>query len=331
MDPFCLFGARGARRSGRLLGRFRPGGSEEPCRGWRGGQRDRAMPFERRRPLQKCKKTPNLANPPTSYRSLSGPPGPKSPKSLKKVSRGLRPRGPQKSRKSPEQTFSRLFPDFSDFFETFSRLLGTPGPEAPGDFFQTFWGSRAQRARETPVARWGIRNPNPPNAVGSAWRGAGRNGVPGKRVRNTRGKLFSEHFPEHPVSGQHLSKHSSEHFWGVGGLLQGVAPFATQSLCKLILNTSQMHERNNSTMRIPLTFFRAPEKKNFLWGDPVQNRPQNPAPAGCHFSTTKNRSEVPEGGDFGEENCVGKGGADKAKKGKKDAQKKVGPEKGDTA
>ena len=62
----------------------------------------------------------------------------------------------------------------------------------------------------------------------------------------------------------------------------------------------------------------------FLWGDPVQNRPQNPAPAGCHFSTTKSRCEVPERGDFGEENCVGKGGADKAKKGRKDAQKKVG-------
>ena len=29
-------------------------------------------------------------------------------------------------------------------------------------------------------------------------------------------------------------------------------------------------------------------------------------------------------GDFGEENCLGKGGVDRAKKGKKDAQKKVG-------
>ena len=74
-------------------------------------------------------------------------------------------------------------------------------------------------------------------------------------------------------------------------------------------------------------FFRAPEKRIFLfflWGDPVQNRPQNPAPAGCLFSTRKSRSEVPERGDFGEDNCVGKGGADRAKKGKKDAQKKVG-------
>ena len=27
----------------------------------------------------------------------------------------------------------------------------------------------------------------------------------------------------------------------------------------------------------------------FLWGDPVQNRPQNPAPASCLFSTRKSR------------------------------------------
>ena len=26
------------------------------------------------------------------------------------------------------------------------------------------------------------------------------------------------------------------------------------------------------------------------WGDPVQNRPQNPAPAGCLFSTRKSRT-----------------------------------------
>ena len=27
-----------------------------------------------------------------------------------------------------------------DFFETFSRLFGTPGPEAPGEtFFRLFW------------------------------------------------------------------------------------------------------------------------------------------------------------------------------------------------
>ena len=77
-------------------------------------------------------------------------------KSLKKVSRGLRPREPPESlekvskksgesgkslEKVPKDFFERLFPD--------SR--GVPGPEAPGDFFQTFSGFRARRARETPV------------------------------------------------------------------------------------------------------------------------------------------------------------------------------------
>ena len=79
-----------------------------------------------------------------------------------------------------------------------------------------------------------------------------------------------------------------------------------------------------------LTFFRVPEKKKkriflfFTVGRPVQNHQQNPAPGGCLFSTRKSGSEVPERGDFWEENCPGKGGVDRAKKGKKDAQKKVG-------
>ena len=83
--------------------------------------------------------------PKKSEKSLPGPPAPGSQKVWKK------------SRKSPEQTFSRLFPDFSDIFETFSRLFRAPGPEAPGDLFQTFWGFRARRARETPVARGRVR------------------------------------------------------------------------------------------------------------------------------------------------------------------------------
>ena len=96
----------------------------------------------------------NFANPPASYRSLSGPLGPKSQKGLKKVSRPLAPGSPKvrkKSRKSPEQTFSRLFPE--------TRLLGTPGPEAPGDFSSDFFlGFRARWARETPVAGGRVRN-----------------------------------------------------------------------------------------------------------------------------------------------------------------------------
>ena len=74
-------------------------------------------------------------------------------------------------------------------------------------------------------------------------------------------------------------------------------------------------------------FSRARKKRIFLfflWGNRVQNRPQNPAPAGCLFSTRKSGLEIPERGDFGEENCLGKGGVDRAKKGKKDAQKKLG-------
>ena len=55
----------------------------------------------------------------------------------------------------------------------------------------------------------------------------------------------------------------------------------------------------------------------FLWGNPAQNCPQNTACAGCLFYTRKTRSEVPERGDFGKENCLGKGGVDRAKKRKK--------------
>ena len=64
--------------------------------------------------------------------------------------------------------------------------------------------------------------------------------------------------------------------------------------------------------------FRALEKKEFPLFFPVgQPRPApspKPTPAGCLFSTRKSRSEVPERGDFGEEDCLGKGGVDRAKK-----------------
>ena len=92
------------------------------------------------RPMIRNPKIVLDCEPSRELRESLRPSVPEIPKSLKKVSWGLRPRGPKKSRKSPEQTFSRLFPDFSDFFETFSRLFGAPGPEAPGDFFRTFLG-----------------------------------------------------------------------------------------------------------------------------------------------------------------------------------------------
>ena len=96
------------------------------------------------------------------YRGLSGAPGPK-PEKVWKKSPGASGLGPpresgKKSRKSLFGTFSRLFPDSRDFFQTFFRLSGALGPEAPGDFFQTFSGFRAWRARETPVN--GQRAPN---------------------------------------------------------------------------------------------------------------------------------------------------------------------------
>ena len=73
-------------------------------------------------------------------------------------------------------------------------------------------------------------------------------------------------------------------------------------------------------MIVLLAFSRAPEKKDFpffLWGDPVQNRPQNPALASCLFSTRKSRSAVLDRGEFGEEHCLGKGAVDRAKKEKR--------------
>ena len=62
----------------------------------------------------------------------------------------------------------------------------------------------------------------------------------------------------------------------------------------------------------------------FLWGRPVQNRPQNPALASCLLSTRKSRSEVPEEGILGNKIAWGRMGWPGQKKGKKDAQKEVG-------
>ena len=48
--------------------------------------------------------------------------------------------------------------------------------------------------------------------------------------------------------------------------------------------------------------FLARQKKRIflccLWGDPVQNRPQSPSPAGCLLSSKKSRFEVPERGEI---------------------------------
>ena len=68
------------------------------------------------------------------------------------------------------------------------------------------------------------------------------------------------------------------------------------------------------------------KKKGFsffcLWGDPVQNRPQNPALAGCLFSMRKSRSEVPETGGFRGRKVPGEGPGGQGKKRKKGCTKK---------
>ena len=72
-----------------------------------------------------------------------------------------------------------------------------------------------------------------------------------------------------------------------------------------------------------LASFRAPKKSSFF---SCGATPSRTVPKTCRspFLTRKSRSEVPERGDFGEEDCLGKGGVDGAKKGKKDVKKKVG-------
>ena len=73
--------------------------------------------------------------------------------------------------------------------------------------------------------------------------------------------------------------------------------------------------------------FLARQKKRiflfFLWGDPVQNRPQTPARAG-RFSTRKCRSEVPAIGDFGGRQLYGEGWGGQGKKKEKRMHKKSG-------
>ena len=76
----------------------------------------------------------------------------RNPKKVEKKLPG--PFGPavQKGRKKVENesktTFFRLF---STFFRLFFNLFLTPGPRGPGNFFSTFLGFRARRARMTPV------------------------------------------------------------------------------------------------------------------------------------------------------------------------------------
>ena len=78
------------------------------------------------------------------FPGASGPGNPeKSPKSL-----GNSPKSLQRVSKESFRTVP----------ETFWRLFGVPGTEAPGDIFETYSAFRARRARETSVRGGRVRN-----------------------------------------------------------------------------------------------------------------------------------------------------------------------------
>ena len=106
--------------------------------------------------MKESDRSVRVGNQPAPYRGLSGPSGPKCRKSLENVSEAPGPRKvSKKSREQSEKTLSTLFGDSPETSqtvpETFWRLFGVPGPEAPGDIFETFLAFRARRARETSV------------------------------------------------------------------------------------------------------------------------------------------------------------------------------------
>ena len=78
--------------------------------------------------------------PKKSQKSLPGPPGLECPKSLEKSQKGSK-----SVKRAFSETFLRRFDSFRDF-------LDTPGSEARGDSFESFWGFRApSEGPETPV------------------------------------------------------------------------------------------------------------------------------------------------------------------------------------
>ena len=95
-------------------------------------------------PLTEVSRALRARNPKkTSRKCLPGPPAP-GPQTVSKKSQNtpktLSRHFPETLRRLPALS-PRLFRDF----------LGVPGPEAPGDIFETFLGFRARRARETSV------------------------------------------------------------------------------------------------------------------------------------------------------------------------------------
>ena len=94
-----------------------------------------------------------------------------------------------------------------------------------------------------------------------------------------------------------------------------VQPLFENGPCHLSGMSTSWKEGSSWSRETPV--FRQSCTRPFFWGalpsKPVyrtflfQTPPQYPALAGCHSSTEKSSSEVPEGRGFGEENCVGRG------------------------
>ena len=111
----------------------------------------------------------SIRNPPAWHRGLPGPWGPEPQKSPKRVREGVpgppapaSPRMPKERPGLPKESKKAT----SDFFWTPGRTLwafwGSPGPEAPDTFsdsFRTLLGFRARRAREPSVPGRGSPNP----------------------------------------------------------------------------------------------------------------------------------------------------------------------------
>ena len=98
-------------------------------------------------------KGPKIENPPTCYRSLSGPSGPKSPRECPRkrgVSEGV-------SDGVPPGSFGPRAPKCAKSVPRVSPECQRGVPDTPGTLSGHLL--RARRARDTPVAGWGVLNP----------------------------------------------------------------------------------------------------------------------------------------------------------------------------
>ena len=109
--------------------------------------------------------------PPDELQESLGPSGPEIPKKSEKSLLGFGfgvPKSLEKVSKKSEKSGKSLENVCSGLFRDLSQTFGDPGP---GDFFQTFWGFRARRARETPVARRGGSQSEASEAIQGIFRG----------------------------------------------------------------------------------------------------------------------------------------------------------------